>query len=136
MAERGQFRGGRGDRGGRGRGGGGRGGRGGGAAGEASERPTKQPIMDLEKFMNQELLIKFSGGRQVTGILKGYDTLMSLVLDDTKEMLQDDEGNTTTRRLGLLVVRGTMLTLIAPTKNYHPIKNPFAQDDDDEEGEE
>lgn len=108
MAERGNFRGrgrgGGGDRGGRG------GGRGGAAGGGGGERPSKQPILDLEKYMNQELLIKFTGGRQgrstrkqnatsakkatltnartVTGILKGYDTLMSLVLDDTKEMLQ------------------------------------------------
>lgn len=66
MSERGAFRGrggggGRGgDRGGRG---GGRGGHGGGAGGQA-ERPKKENILDLGKYMDKELTVKFSGGRE------------------------------------------------------------------------
>ena len=66
MSERGAFRGrgggGRGgDRGGRG---GGRGGaHGGGAAGQ-TERPKKENILDLGKYMDKELTVKFSGGRE------------------------------------------------------------------------
>ena len=66
MSERGAFRGrggggGRGgDRGGRG---GGRGGHGGGAAGQ-TERPKKENILDLGKYMDKELSVKFSGGRE------------------------------------------------------------------------
>lgn len=65
MSERGAFRGrgggGRGDhRGGRG---GARGGHGGGAAGQ-TERPKKENILDLAKYMDKELTVKFSGGRE------------------------------------------------------------------------
>lgn len=66
MSERGAFRGGRGggrggDRGGRG---GGRGGaQSGGAAGQ-SERPKKENILDLSKYMDKQLTVKFSGGRE------------------------------------------------------------------------
>jgi U6 snRNA-associated Sm-like protein LSm7 len=30
--------------------------------------------------------VKFNGGREVTGQLKGFDQLMNLVLDDVKEV--------------------------------------------------
>lgn len=70
MADRGQHRGhrggGRGDsrgasRGGRG-GGEGRGGRGGAAA--SGERPKKENILDLGKYMDKRIVVKFTGGRE------------------------------------------------------------------------
>jgi U6 snRNA-associated Sm-like protein LSm7 len=112
MSERGNFRaGGRGG-GGRGRGGGGdRGGRGGGGAGakDGGER-KKENILDLNKYMDKAVTVKFNGGREgefschmcgnydsngfdinisiflVTGTLKGYDQLMNLVLDNVNEV--------------------------------------------------
>lgn len=65
MSERGAFRGGRGggrggDRGGRG---GGRGGAQSGGAGQ-TERPKKENILDLSKYMDKEITVKFSGGRE------------------------------------------------------------------------
>lgn len=66
MSERGNFRaGGRGG-GGRGRGGGGdRGGRGGGGAGakDGGER-KKENILDLNKYMDKAVTVKFNGGRE------------------------------------------------------------------------
>nr|OQO08738.1 hypothetical protein B0A51_17991 [Rachicladosporium sp. CCFEE 5018] len=130
MSERGNFRG-RGDRGGRGnRGAGDRGGRGGGAAG--AER-KKESIIDLNKYVDKQITVKFSGGREVTGTLKGFDQLMNLVLDDVKEATRDEEGNTSTRNLGLLVARGTLLVLISPVDGSEEIENPFVQADDDDE---
>jgi U6 snRNA-associated Sm-like protein LSm7 len=92
----------------------------------------------------------------VQGTLKGYDALMNLVLDDGKETLRgttniftpqsaltckereltcsartDDEGNETTRALGLVVARGTLLVLISPVDGSEEIANPFAQPEDD-----
>lgn len=114
MSERGNFRGGRGggssNRGGRG------GGRGDGktagnaATGSTGEKPKKENILDLSKYMDKEILVKFNGGREgtclhrlsscgawseangrgdtVNGTLKGYDQLMNLVLDDVQELLR------------------------------------------------
>lgn len=42
----------------------------------------------------------------------------------------DDEGNTSTRPLGLIVARGTLLILIAPVDGSAVIPNPFLQDDE------
>jgi len=66
MSERGHFRGG-GRGGGRGdRGGGSRGGRGGAAAagGQQQERPKKENILDLARYMDKEIMVKFNGGRE------------------------------------------------------------------------
>lgn len=65
MSERGNFRG----RGG-GRGGGGgdhRGGRGGGrggAQGGQAEKPKKENILDLSKYLDKQINVKFNGGRE------------------------------------------------------------------------
>ncbi|MCJ1369208.1 Sm-like protein lsm7 [Loxospora ochrophaea] len=131
MSERGTFRG----RGG-GRGGGGdhRGGRGGGRGGahgaQQAEKPKKENILDLTKYMDKEINVKFNGGREVIGTLKGYDQLMNLVLDDVKELLRDDEGNESSRSLGLIVARGTLLVLISPVDGSEQIENPFNAPED------
>ncbi|PYI05583.1 U6 snRNA-associated Sm-like protein LSm7 [Aspergillus sclerotiicarbonarius CBS 121057] len=130
MSERGSFRGGA-----RGRGGGyDRAGRGahksggaGGGAQQQQEKPKKENILDLNKYMDKEVRVKFNGGREVTGLLKGYDQLMNLVLDDVKEGMRDDEGNENTRSLGLIVARGTLIVLISPADGSEEIANPFVQ---------
>ena len=64
MSERGHFRGGGrgGQRTGRGHD---RGGRGGGAqAGKDQEKPKKENILDLTKYMHKQVQVKFNGGRE------------------------------------------------------------------------
>lgn len=39
----------------------------------------------------------------------------------------DDAGNETTRPLGLIVARGTLLVLISPLDGSEQIENPFTQ---------
>lgn len=35
--------------------------------------------------MDKEIRVKFQGGREVIGVLKGYDQLQNLVLDEVRE---------------------------------------------------
>ena len=61
--------------------------------------------------------------------------LSSSICCDLKHPLTkptDEEGNTSTRSLGLLVARGTLLVLIAPVDGSEEIENPFVQAEDDE----
>ncbi|RPA79338.1 U6 snRNA-associated Sm-like protein LSm7 [Ascobolus immersus RN42] len=121
-------RGGRGGRGGGGGGGHNKGGndsRGGQQQGGQAER--KPPILDLAQYMDKGVNVKLMGGREVTGTLKGYDPLLNLVLDNVKEIIRDEENNTQTRDLGLVVVRGPLLTLISPMDGAEEIPNPFIQ---------
>merc|ERR1712032_1600059 len=68
-------------------------------------------VLDLERYLNQPVKVKFSGGREVKGILKGHDAVANLVLDDVQEYLRDPEDPykiaDETRNLGLVVARGT-----------------------------
>ncbi|KAI5867683.1 like-Sm domain-containing protein [Durotheca rogersii] len=142
MADRAHYRGGRGGgghpRGPRGGRGGGRegghgadSGPGGGAHGQERERPKKENILNLSKYVDKKITVKFNGGREVTGTLKGYDALMNLVLDDVEEVMRDDEGKEAARALGLVVVRGTLLVVISPVNGSEEIENPFAQQSED-----
>ena len=77
----------------------------------------------------------------MTGILKGYDQLLNLVLDDVEEnilgmlqltssTLQSNhalEPEPHTRTLGLAVLRGPTITLINPVDGSEEIANPFAE---------
>ncbi|GAB1600765.1 U6 snRNA-associated Sm-like protein LSm7 [Argonauta hians] len=86
------------------------------------ERKRKEAILDLSKYLDKGIRVKFSGGREVSGILKGHDPLLNLVLDGTIEYLTDpvDPYKLTedTRTLGLVVCRGTSVV---------SIPNPFIQ---------
>jgi U6 snRNA-associated Sm-like protein LSm7 len=70
-----------------------------------SSKSKREAILDLSKYVNERIRVKFTGGREgtfpsipvtthaqpilaVTGILKGYDQLLNLVLDEVEEELQ------------------------------------------------
>lgn len=48
----------------------------------------KENALDLAKFIDKGVRVKLSGGREVEGLLKGYDQLLNLVLDETTEFLR------------------------------------------------
>lgn len=91
----------------------------------------KDPILDLGKYIDQPVHVKFHGGREVRGLLKGYDQLVNLVLDDCVEFLADAaSGTEQTRTVGLVVCRGTSVMLISPVDGTEEIANPFLQQDE------
>jgi len=89
----------------------------------STEKPKREAILDLSKYSNQQIRVKFTGGREVIGVLKGYDQLLNLVLDDVEETSQEPEPHT--RKLGLVVLRGPTITIISPTDGSAEIENPF-----------
>lgn len=54
------------------------------------ERKKKESIVDLSRYLEKIIRVKFAGGREVSGILKGYDPLVNLVLDNTTEYLRGE----------------------------------------------
>lgn len=91
----------------------------------------KDPILDLAKYLDQSVRVKFQGGREVSGILKGYDQLVNIVLDECIEYVRDSQDNykltEETRTIGLVVCRGTSVMLISPVDGTQEIANPFIQ---------
>ncbi|OBZ74574.1 U6 snRNA-associated Sm-like protein LSm7 [Grifola frondosa] len=96
------------------------------------DKPKREAILDLSKYANERIRVKFTGGREgmcqalqrITGILKGYDQLLNLVLDEVQEELQGDV-EPKTRTLGLVVLRGPTITLLSPVDGSEEIANPF-----------
>lgn len=80
------------------------------SAGEKQfEKRRKESIIDLNKFMDKRIRVKFTAGREVVGLLKGCDNLQNMVLDCATEYLRDPDDphrlTEDTRELGLIVCR-------------------------------
>ncbi|KUG20642.1 putative snrnp sm-like protein [hydrocarbon metagenome] len=72
---------------------------------------TRRPLDILDQVLNrQPVIISLKGGREIRGILQGYDVHMNLVLDKAEE---EDEGGI--RKLGTLIVRGDNVIYITPS---------------------
>ncbi|KAH3745324.1 U6 snRNA-associated Sm LSm7 [Pelomyxa schiedti] len=94
-------------------------------------KQRKESILELNQYLNHQIIVKFNGGREVRGVLKGYDNLLNLVLDECVESIRDvDDPYKITdekRTLGLVVARGSQLMLISPAEGCEQIPNPFPQ---------
>jgi U6 snRNA-associated Sm-like protein LSm7 len=92
---------------------------------------AKKTVLDLGKYIDKGIRVKLSGGREVEGILKGFDQLLNLVIDECKEYKRDENDmlriTDETRNLGLIVTRGTSVMVVSPLDGYCEIANPFAQ---------
>ncbi|KAE9403749.1 U6 snRNA-associated Sm-like protein LSm7, partial [Gymnopus androsaceus JB14] len=89
----------------------------------SADKPRREAILDLSKYVNERIRVKFTGGREVTGVLKGYDQLLNLVLDDVEEEVELPEPRK--RSLGLAVLRGPTIILLSPVDGSEEIANPF-----------
>ena len=99
--------------------------------GDASKK--KITVLDMSKYLDKSVRVKFTGGREVIGVLKAYDALLNLVLDETQEYLKSPEDAykllDETRSLGLTVCRGTSVMLVCPTDGFEEISNPFLEEE-------
>ncbi|KAJ2081385.1 Sm-like protein lsm7 [Coemansia sp. RSA 988] len=98
------------------------------------EKKKRDVIFDLNKYSNKIVRAKFIGGREgtlMTGILKGFDQLLNIVLDEAVEISHDpdnpDVSTEKQRRIGLVVLRGPSIILVSPTDGSEEIENPFVQ---------
>ncbi|PKL63405.1 MAG: RNA-binding protein [Methanomicrobiales archaeon HGW-Methanomicrobiales-2] len=72
---------------------------------------TPRPLDILDQVLNrQPVIISLKGGREIRGILQGYDVHMNLVLDKAEE-----ETDGTAQKLGTLIVRGDNVIYITPS---------------------
>ena len=75
-----------------------------------------QGVASVERMLrkaDKELRVKFMGGREVVGILKGYDALLNLVLDETREYQIREEGLTKADVTNYDEVRGQIAHALA-----------------------
>ncbi|EFA81835.1 LSM domain-containing protein [Heterostelium album PN500] len=107
----------------------------------ASTPPTKkESILDLQKFLGKGLTVKFTGGREVQGILKGYDPLVNITLDNCEEFIRDPQDPLSLtgekRYLGLVVCRGSSVMMVCPMEGCEEIDNPYLTQEESTTAEE
>ena len=77
----------------------------------------KESIIEVGEMLNTRIRVKLLG-REVSGILKAFDKVPNLVLDEAVEVSFEN------RELGIVIVRGQMVSAILPDK-VEEIENPF-----------
>lgn len=60
------------------------------------------------RYMDKKMTLKLNAGRQVTGILRGFDPFMNVVLDETTESCKDGTKN----NIGMVVIRGNSIVMV------------------------
>ncbi|KAF8303272.1 like-Sm ribonucleoprotein [Clavulina sp. PMI_390] len=72
---------------------------------------SKASQPELKKFMDKRLSISLQGGRKVSGVLRGFDIFLNLVVDDaTEESGHTASAPPTKLPLGQIVIRGNSVT--------------------------
>ena len=95
-----------------------------GAPVEDKHKVARESAIDLSRLLGARVHVELHGGRQVSGVLRGHDALTNLVLDDTTEVISVS-GRELKRSLGFVVLRGTQVSMVAPSVGMTPIANPF-----------
>ena len=54
---------------------------------------------DIKRYMDKRLSLALNANRTVTGVLRGYDQFMNIVLDEATEEISASEQN----RIGMVV---------------------------------
>ena len=67
----------------------------------------------FSRFMDKRLSIKLNGGRNIQGVLRGFDPFMNLVVDDSVEVLKTSER----KHIGMVVSCSFSYSLGKPFKS-------------------
>ncbi|KAG9396372.1 LSM domain [Carpediemonas membranifera] len=74
--------------------------------------------INFASYVDKAVLIKCSGGRKISGVVKSFDDLSNVVLQDADELIDttsaDGEVSTRHRKLGVVVIRGQTITDVCP----------------------
>ncbi|EGG02339.1 ribonucleoprotein LSM domain-containing protein [Melampsora americana] len=70
---------------------------------------SKAAQPELKKYMDKRLFLNLQGNRKLSGVLRGFDIFLNLVLDEAQE--ENLEGGEK-RKMGLVVIRGNSVSSI------------------------
>ncbi|CEP11866.1 hypothetical protein [Parasitella parasitica] len=68
----------------------------------------KTTTPELKKYMDKRLSLQLNGNRKVTGVLRGFDPFMNIVLDETVEEISSTEKH----NIGMVVIRGNSISIM------------------------
>uniref|UniRef100_A0A914X917 Small nuclear ribonucleoprotein G n=1 Tax=Plectus sambesii TaxID=2011161 RepID=A0A914X917_9BILA len=65
---------------------------------------------ELKKYMDKRMDLKLNGNRHVSGILRGFDPFMNIVVDEAIEHTKTGEHTP----IGMVVIRGNSIVILEP----------------------
>ena len=74
----------------------------------------ERPLDLLNNSKNKEVLVQLKGDKQYVGTLLAFDIHINLVLDNTKEM----QNNEIKKTIGLTFLRGDTIIFISPASTH------------------
>ncbi|CAI5448499.1 unnamed protein product [Caenorhabditis angaria] len=66
----------------------------------------------LDAYMNRITTVITGDGRVIIGLLKGFDQLINLVLEDAHERIYSETAGVETVPLGLYIIRGENVAVV------------------------
>ncbi|KAG0149761.1 hypothetical protein CROQUDRAFT_653330 [Cronartium quercuum f. sp. fusiforme G11] len=70
---------------------------------------SKAAQPELKKYMDKRLFLNLQGNRKISGVLRGFDIFLNLVLD---EAVEENLEGAEKRKMGLVVIRGNSVSSI------------------------
>lgn len=77
-------------------------------------------LPDLKNLMDKQLSLSLNGKRQVSGVLRGFDAFMNIVLDDALEHITSlpSAEDSNKKALGLIVIRGNSIISLEAMERF------------------
>eukprot|EP00995_Heteronema_vittatum_P009968 NODE_5363_length_513_cov_469.191810_g3983_i0.p2 GENE.NODE_5363_length_513_cov_469.191810_g3983_i0~~NODE_5363_length_513_cov_469.191810_g3983_i0.p2 ORF type:complete len:77 (+),score=7.17 NODE_5363_length_513_cov_469.191810_g3983_i0:82-312(+) len=72
---------------------------------------AQRSLPELKRYMDKKVELKLNANRSVSGVLRGFDQFMNIVLDETVEQTSEGDNN----ELGMVVIRGNSVMNIEVT---------------------
>ncbi|KAJ3141398.1 hypothetical protein HK100_007228 [Physocladia obscura] len=69
---------------------------------------SKASAPELKKYMDKRLFLELNGNRKVSGVLRGFDPFMNIVLEDATE----EVSPTDRQDIGMIVIRGNSIVVM------------------------
>ncbi|GJJ68630.1 small nuclear ribonucleoprotein G [Entomortierella parvispora] len=76
---------------------------------------AKAATPELKKYMDKHVFVQLNGARKVTGVLRGFDPFMNLVLDEAVEEVSPTEK----KQIGMVVLRGNSVVVLEALDRIH-----------------
>lgn len=77
----------------------------------------EEPLDLIRYQLDEFVLVKLRGAREIKGKLQGYDSHCNIVLSDAQETIYGEkENDTVVKKTEMVFVRGDSVILISPTE--------------------
>lgn len=79
-----------------------------------ADKQQEEPLDLIRYQLDETVLVKLRGAREMKGKLQGYDSHCNMVLSDAKEYIYNETGEPIVKDCEMVFIRGDSVILISP----------------------